>query len=183
MAFEMPESMDELVYFTNRKFDNGKVTCWVYRNDCPKCGKAKMGKPKDEKTGKPKIRAKEYVCEACGNTIEKKEYEETLNAQAIYDCPHCQNHGEIEIPFKRKKFMGVDALVFTAGIGVGAWFLRELITEHLGNLGVKLDQRKNKNCETELIISKKRSKIKIIVIPTNEEMMIARQTKQVLKLK
>ena len=71
-----------------------------------------MGKPKDEKTGKPKIRAKEYVCPECGHSEEKKEYEETLTAEIKYTCPKCGNEGEIEIPFKRKKIDGTDALVF-----------------------------------------------------------------------
>ncbi len=107
-----PESMDDLVYFTNRALGDGKIRCWVYRQDCPKCGKAKMGKPKDEKTGAAKIRAKEYVCEACGHTAEKQEYEETLEAEAVYTCPECKKDGESAIPFKRKKVEGTDALRF-----------------------------------------------------------------------
>ena len=91
-----PSSMDELVYFTNRKVGDGNVMAWVYRNECPKCGKAKMGKPKDEKTGKPKIRAKEYVCPECSNTVEKEEYEETLMCEIKYTCPKCKHQGEIE---------------------------------------------------------------------------------------
>ena len=109
-----PASMEELVYFTNRSLgDKGKVMCWVYRNDCPKCGKAKMGKPKDEKTGNAKIRAKEYVCPECNHTVEKQEYEETLTAEAKYTCPECGKDGEASIQFKRKKVDGVDTLRFS----------------------------------------------------------------------
>lgn len=97
-----PESMDELVYFTKRVVGDGKITAWVYREDCPKCGKGKMGKPVDKKTGKPKIRAKEYVCPECQHTIEKEEYEDTLTCEAKYTCPKCQFEGEIEAPFKWK---------------------------------------------------------------------------------
>ena len=113
MALQEPTDMEELVYFTNRFLDNdGQIMCWVERNNCPKCHKTKMGKPLDPKTGKPKIRAKEYVCPECGHTIEKKEYEETLAASIKYTCPQCKHQGEEQIPFKRKKVKGTDALVF-----------------------------------------------------------------------
>jgi ssDNA-binding Zn-finger/Zn-ribbon topoisomerase 1 len=85
--------------------------CWVFKEKCPKCGKAEMGKPKG-KDGKVKIRAKEYVCPACNHTVEKMEYEDTLTANIAYTCPHCSNKGETTIPFKRKSFEGVKALVF-----------------------------------------------------------------------
>ncbi len=104
MIIKEPESMDELVYFTQRELgEKGFAKVWVYRGDCPKCGKAKMGKPRDPKTGKVKVRAKEYVCPECGYTVPKEEYEETLTAQAKYTCPKCGHKGEIEFPFKRKK--------------------------------------------------------------------------------
>ena len=50
MALKQPESMDECFYFTNRTLEEGKgrATAWVFKPDCPKCGKAKMGKPIDE---------------------------------------------------------------------------------------------------------------------------------------
>lgn len=113
MPLKEPTDMEELVYFTNRFLeDDGQVMCWVERNDCPKCHKAKMGKPIDEKTGKPKTRAKEYVCPECGHTVPKKEYEETLTASIKYTCPKCKHQGEIQIPFKRKKVKGTDALIF-----------------------------------------------------------------------
>ncbi|MFC1691852.1 hypothetical protein ACFL0W_06760 [Nanoarchaeota archaeon] len=109
-----PTSMEDLVYFTNRTISDGKgkIKAWVYRNDCPKCGKAKMSKPKDEKTGKPKIRAKEYVCPECGNTVEKEEYEPTLSCEIKFTCPHCGKEGETETQYKRKTFEGVPAVVF-----------------------------------------------------------------------
>ena len=107
-----PESMEDLVYMTNRILDNGSIRVWVYRKPCPKCGKGLMAKPKDKKTGKPKVRAKEYVCPECGYTVEKNEYEETLEAEAIYTCPECSHKGEATIPFKRKKIDGVDTLRF-----------------------------------------------------------------------
>ena len=107
-----PESMDECAYFTRRAIANGRVTAWVYRGDCPECGKAKMGKPVDPKTGQPKIRAKEYVCPECNNTMEKGDYEDTLMCDIKYVCPHCSFEGETSVSFKRKKYQGVDSVVF-----------------------------------------------------------------------
>lgn len=112
MTVREPESMAELVYFTNRTFENnGFAKLWVYRQDCPKCKKAKMGKPIEK--GKVKIRAKEYVCPACGNTVEKEEYESGLSAQATYTCPTCKKAGEVEFPFKWKAIEGIKTLKFT----------------------------------------------------------------------
>lgn len=116
-----PKSMDECVYFTRRNDKRGKVKCWVFKEKCSKCGKALMGKPRDSKTGRPKIRATEYVCPSCGSTIEKKEYEDTLTANIQYECS-CGHKGELQIPFKWKKVsifdenkgkkVSVDALSF-----------------------------------------------------------------------
>ena len=104
MALREPESMDECIYFTQRQLgEKGTIKAWAYRGDCPACGKAKMGKPRDPKTGKVKIRAAEYVCPDCGHEVEKKEYEETLTCEAKYTCPACKKEGEGSVPFKRKK--------------------------------------------------------------------------------
>ncbi|NQU99013.1 hypothetical protein HQ533_06135 [Candidatus Woesearchaeota archaeon] len=112
MALKFPESMDECVYFTRRTIDNGKAMAWVFKEECPKCHKALMGKPKDEKTGKAKIRAKEYVCPACNHTVEKIEYEETLTCNIQYTCPECMKPGEIQVPFIRKSIKGAKAVIF-----------------------------------------------------------------------
>ncbi len=108
-----PENMDELIYFTRRQLDSkGEARAWVYKGMCEKCKKGLMGKPRDEKTGKAKIRAKEYVCPECGFMIEKKAYEETLDCEIKYTCPECGNEDETAVPYKRKKWQGVDAVVF-----------------------------------------------------------------------
>ncbi len=107
-----PESMEELVYFTNRTIgegNNGKVICWVPRQKCTKCGKAFMGKPVDKK-GSVKIRAKEYECPACHYTVEKQAYEDSLTACVTYKCPACFKNGETETSFKRKNINGVPTL-------------------------------------------------------------------------
>ncbi len=113
MALKQPSSMDECVYFTRRNIDveSGKAMVWVLREICPKCKKGIMGKPRDSK-GKVSIRAKEYVCPECKYTVEKGEYEDTLTANIMYTCQKCKFSGETQIPFKRKKVMGVDALKF-----------------------------------------------------------------------
>jgi len=108
MAIKEPESMDELVYFSNRSIGEGKASAWVYRGTCPSCKKGIMGKPKDPKTGKAKIRAKEYECPECHNIIEKQEYEDTLTVQVKYTCPKCSYEGEAEAPFKWKGTSLVD---------------------------------------------------------------------------
>ncbi|MBI3034283.1 hypothetical protein HYY72_03925 [Candidatus Woesearchaeota archaeon] len=115
MALRKPESVEECIYFTQRSLGDqqqGYAMAWVFRQKCEKCKNALMGKPKDKKTGKVLIRAKEYACESCGNTVEKKEYEEGLAACVEYTCPACRNQGEKEIPFKRRKIEGIDTLRF-----------------------------------------------------------------------
>lgn len=71
---------------------------------------------------------------------------------------------------------GVDAIIFTAGLGENAVETREEIITDLEWFGIELDKEKNKVRGKERIISTDDSKVKIIVIPTNEELMIARDT-------
>ena len=76
---------------------------------------------------------------------------------------------------------GVDAIVFTAGVGENDIGMRELICDNMGNLGIKLDILKNKIRGKETEISKEDSKVKLLLIPTNEELMIARDTYKIAK--
>ncbi|MCR5550165.1 MAG: acetate kinase, partial [Bacteroidales bacterium] len=76
---------------------------------------------------------------------------------------------------------GLDVLVFTAGVGENGVLMRSMICEGLEFLGVKLDQEKNKLRGDERIISAADSKVKIWVIPTNEELMIAQDTAALAK--
>jgi len=104
-----PTNVTDVIYFTRRKIDEkGFAMAWVYKQPCPKCKKADMGKPKDPKTGKVKIRAKEYICPACSYTAEKVAYEETLTCEVKYTCPHCGKNGEDAVPFKRKRVQRKD---------------------------------------------------------------------------
>ena len=76
---------------------------------------------------------------------------------------------------------GVDAIVFTAGLGENGIAMRDIICNDLGNLGIKLDLVKNRVRGKETIISRDDSKVKVLLIPTNEELMIARDTYNIVK--
>ena len=76
---------------------------------------------------------------------------------------------------------GADAIVLTGGIGENSSEVRERIVSRLGALGIKLDKAANKVRGELKVISAKGSKIPVVVIPTNEELMIARDTVRVLE--
>ncbi|MDY5845781.1 MAG: acetate kinase [Bariatricus sp.] len=71
---------------------------------------------------------------------------------------------------------GVDNIVFTAGIGENDGSMRTRICEYLGYLGVEIDEEANKKRGEEMYISTPDSKVRVLVIPTNEELAIARET-------
>ncbi|MDE6880779.1 MAG: acetate kinase, partial [Oscillospiraceae bacterium] len=71
---------------------------------------------------------------------------------------------------------GVDAIVFTAGIGENSKELRQSICEGLAYMGVKMDAEKNNVRGKEVDVSAADSQVKIFIIPTNEELMIAMDT-------
>ncbi|MFW6319860.1 MAG: acetate kinase, partial [Bacillota bacterium] len=76
---------------------------------------------------------------------------------------------------------GVDAIAFTAGVGENAPNTREMIVERLSALGAKMDHKANEVRGEEKIISTKDSKVTLLVVPTNEEVMIARDTLRLMK--
>ena len=76
---------------------------------------------------------------------------------------------------------GCDAIVFTAGVGENDITMRELICHDLGNLGIKIDPLKNKIRGKETIISADDARVKCLLIPTNEELMIAKDTFEIVK--
>lgn len=75
---------------------------------------------------------------------------------------------------------GVDAIAFTAGIGENDPDLRQYVCENLGYLGVKIDNEKNHVRGQEIKISTDDSKVDVFVIPTNEELAIARDTLELI---
>lgn len=71
---------------------------------------------------------------------------------------------------------GVDAIAFTAGIGENSGTVRRMVLDYLGYLGISVDEEANKKRGEDLVISAEGSKVKVAVIPTNEELAIARET-------
>jgi acetate kinase len=76
---------------------------------------------------------------------------------------------------------GADLLVFTGGIGENAAAFREQVCRDLDYAGIRLDGERNRVRGKEVTISADDSKVRIMVIPTNEELIVARQTRDVLK--
>ena len=71
---------------------------------------------------------------------------------------------------------GVDVICFTAGVGENAALVRTFICEYLGYLGVAIDQEANKKRGEDTVITTPDSRTIVMVIPTNEELAIARET-------
>ena len=78
---------------------------------------------------------------------------------------------------------GVDAIVFTAGVGENSASMRMAITEGLEYMGVKMDAEANNVRGKEAVISAADSKVKVLLIPTDEELMIARDTRDIVNRK
>ena len=76
---------------------------------------------------------------------------------------------------------GVDYIVFTGGVGENQINIRKGICEQLGFMGVEIDEDANNMRGEEKVISKPSSKVKVYVIPTNEELMIAKETERLVK--
>jgi acetate kinase len=73
---------------------------------------------------------------------------------------------------------GADLIVFTAGVGENSASGRKAILDKLAYMGIKLDEKENAKRGEELVISAPESAVKVMVIPTNEELVIARDTKR-----
>ena len=75
---------------------------------------------------------------------------------------------------------GIDVLTFTAGVGENGSTTRQAVCDYLGFMGVKIDPEKNKLRGKEVLISTPDSKVQVWVIPTNEELMIAQDTAELV---
>ena len=75
---------------------------------------------------------------------------------------------------------GIDSIIFTGGVGENQINIRKGICEQLKFMGVELDDEKNQIRSEEKLISKDTSKVKVYVIPTNEELMIAKETQKLI---
>ena len=76
---------------------------------------------------------------------------------------------------------GVDAICFTAGFGENSGFIRNLVCDYLGFLGIVLDEQANNAQGEETVVSTEDSRTKVLAIPTNEELAIARETFALVK--
>jgi len=76
---------------------------------------------------------------------------------------------------------GVDAIVFTAGVGENDCRLRQRVCEGLDFMGIKMDEKKNDGCRTEADVTAEGSRARVFIIPTNEELMIAMDTAELAK--
>ena len=75
---------------------------------------------------------------------------------------------------------GVDAIIFTAGLGENAAEAREAIVKKLSCLGITLNEEANQIRGEEVCISAPESKVSLYVVPTNEELMIAQDTVELI---
>lgn len=77
---------------------------------------------------------------------------------------------------------GVDVILFTGGIGENATYLRQEICSELEYMGVEMDDKVNETVlGEEAVVSKDSSKVKIMVVPTDEELVIAKDTRQIVE--
>ena len=92
--------------------------------------------------------------------------------------------------YRIKKYIGayyaamgrLDAIVFTAGIGENSPEIRELCCMGLNNLGIIIDSNKNNSQEPGIReVSSSESKVKVLIVPTNEELKIAQETKRIIE--
>lgn len=76
---------------------------------------------------------------------------------------------------------GVDAICFTAGLGENSPLVREMVCSYLGYLGIELDEEQNQKRGEDLVVSRGDTATKVLVIPTNEELAIARETYAIVR--
>jgi acetate kinase len=106
-------------------------------------------------------------------------------------CPRCQLALDVEA-YRLKKYIGayaaaiggIDAVVFTAGVGEMAWLIREKALEGLEFMGIILDKEKNRNTMTrkrESFITTPDSPVKVLVIPTDEELVFTEDVVAILE--
>lgn len=146
------------------------------------------------------METKAYSYQEISNLLNKKSgmlgltgYSDMREIQKGYENGNLECEIALEMnAYRIKKYIGayaaamngLDALVFTAGIGENSSLLREMVCSEIDFLGIKLDATKNKNKEKGIReIQSEFSKTKILVIPTNEELEIAKQSYALLNSK
>ena len=108
--------------------------------------------------------------------INNHNYEEVLNLQKNILIDYKNDIAKYAVAMK-----GIDYIIFTGGIGENQINIRKGICEKLEFMGVKLDLDANNMRGEEKVISTPDSKVKVYLIPTNEELMIAKETKRLVK--
>lgn len=76
---------------------------------------------------------------------------------------------------------GVDVIVFTAGAGENNAEVRKLIGQYIGYLGTNIDEEKNRTRGEEIVLSDAGAKVVTMVVPTNEELAIAKETVRLVR--
>jgi acetate kinase len=109
-----------------------------------------------------------------GVSNDVRELEESADPKAAFALEYFVYRAGLFAGMLAAALRGVDAVVFTAGIGENSPTMRARIAERLSWLGVALDPGANK--ASAQVISRKDSRVTVYVIPTNEELMIARHT-------
>ena len=164
------------------------------------------GLPQNNRVGDLDAEAIPYAVKTLGITIEEAQRQLTKESgikgisgvsNDIRDIATAANQGNAQAQLALDVFItsarhwigsyffemgGADAIVFTAGIGENRAELREAICANLTDLGIELDTALNASTSaTETVISKPGSRVKVLVIPTNEELVVARETKRLLE--
>ena len=139
-----------------------------------------------------------YSVDECLNILNKKSGVLALSENLSSDFRDLENgaaEGNDAAALAREKFCyevakyvgayaaamnGIDVLTFTAGVGENDGGVRAGVCEYLGYLGVKIDPELNKKRGKEMVISTPDSKIQVWVVPTNEELMIAQDTAELV---
>ncbi|WKZ68359.1 MAG: acetate kinase [Melioribacteraceae bacterium] len=118
-----------------------------------------------------------------GESSDMREIENAVDQ----DVKRAKNAFEV-FTYRIKKYVGaytaamggLDALVFTGGIGENSIKVRKYVCENMDYLGIKLDDKLNENVKGEMVISTSDSKAAVLRIPTNEELVIALDTEEIV---
>ena len=164
------------------------------------------GVPMGTRSGDIDAGVVQFICnkynmsvDECLNMLNKKSGVMAMSGNLSSDFRDLENaaaEGNVEAALAREKFCyevakyvgayaaamnGLDVLTFTAGVGENDGGVRAGVCEYLGYLGVKIDPVKNKVRSQEIVLSTDDSKVQVWMVPTNEELMIAQDTAELVK--
>ena len=164
------------------------------------------GVPMGTRSGDIDAGVVQFICnkynltvDQCLNILNKKSGVMALSENLSSDFRDLENaaeEGNLAATLAREKFCyevakyvgayaaamnGIDVLTFTAGVGENDGGVRAAVCEYLGFLGVKIDAEQNKKRGAEIKLSTEDSKVQVWLIPTNEELMIAQDTAELVK--